>query len=559
MDKLSIFIFVFITSCVLNLRSPSSSDEEEKTYKYRELMVEYYLAFEKSTRVNFAVLHDLEKKTREVLQSNNIEEKHIEKVKKWHHKLKSYLSFIHIGGENLTGDSGIIQESLLALILNRLRNQSSTQIDLAKPNEKFFQKIMTKKIDTSNVSDFEKQLFFQTLIAKNIAITEKSTRKYRRLFPFAKTSFLSLCLKRNHPDCSQLEEKDTQDNFQEKPFTNAKEVTELVNRYINKLNKIITLLTKFHVSKKTFFIFNETDFEDKNVIFLYKQYEIILTQAAQKGILPVFFAEAFRKKSGNIYLNNWGGLGEVKHFPLTAVTQKTIEESISEMKQQILNRWLELQKIAAKEKKVSEKTIYKWIINGDISVAQLILQNPEYAVVTVFLLNKFQHDARDPKLLIVIRRMIEVAELGAIAVIFGGMFLAGVWPAFSVFSATTGLTGKAIIIATAANFGWVGTGSARAAITQNRYLMLERSLITGTSQRINDGMELLREFRTTRKNAIVAGTIGLGFSIPAMKYVVKHMYDGKRIFTIDIVGGIFANMDEYGREEKSDADLMKSF
>ena len=551
---------ILITSCVLNSKFLPSSSDEEKADKYRELMVGYYTDFfEKSTRINFSELHSLEKKTREALQNNGIGEKHIDVVKRWHHKLKSYLSFVHIDRENLTDDNGVIKESLSVLILNRLRNQPSRQIDLDESNEDFFQKVIAEKINTTNVSDFEKQFFFKKLIAKNISMTEKSTRKYRRLFPFTKTSFLSLCLKKNHPGCSQLVAEEAKDKFQEEPFADAKEVTELVNKFINNLNKIITLLSKFHVTKKTFFIFNETDFEDKNVILLYTQYEMILAQAAQRGVLPVFFAESFRKKSGNIYLNNWGGLKEVKHLPLTAVTQKTIEESILEMKQEILKRWIELKKLATEEKEVSEKTIYKWVINSEISVAQLILQNPKHAIVTVFLLNKFQHEARDPKLLRVIRRIIETTEIAAVVVIFGGMALGSIFPAFSAFSVATGLTGKAIIVATAANFGWVGTSSVRAAITQNRYLMLERSLLTGTSQRISDNMELLREFRNTRKNAIISGTIGLGFSIPAMKYVMKHMYDGKRIFVIDIIGGIFANMDEYGREDKSDADLMKSF
>ena len=66
------------------------------------------------------------------------------------------------------------------------------------------------------------------------------------------------------------------------------------------------------------------------------------------------------------------------------------------------------------------------------------------------------------------------------------------------------LLSKAIIISAAANFGWIALNVSDSVITHNRQLMMERALLSGTSQQISDNLKMLQEFEAARKNAILS-------------------------------------------------------
>ena len=362
--------------------------------------------------------------------------------------------------------------------------------------------------------------------------------------------------------------QDSGDDFQEQPFTNVAQVTAEVNKTIADLNIVITMLSRLKATKDVFFIFKETDFDNIAVMRLYHAYEMTLFNAARRGFLPVLLAPTCRARAGNIYLHHKGGLdflqrlglkkniahaaGEIKNPLLTEVSQAVVEQSLAEMQRTTIARWVELRQLKNKNKTFSDKELYQWSVVNEISTAQVVLQEPAHSITVTHLLNHYQDKNRDPLVLRIIRGVTEAVEISLFPIMLGGAsLLTSIYPPL----AGVGLVGKAIIAATAANFVWVGMAGVNTALTHQRWLQLEHALLTGSSERYEDNLKLLREFHTTRRNAIVAGTIGLPMSVPSIKYALNHMYEGQKTLLIDMVAGIFSARDEFGYEGKSDADV----
>ena len=297
-------------------------------------------------------------------------------------------------------------------------------------------------------------------------------------------------------------------------------------------------------------MFKETDFENQQVKRLYSYYDIILLNTARSGLLPVFLSKPFRKHGGEIFLNKVGFL-KVRHHLLTKITANTVKQSIVDLKERVIKRWLELKEIANSDKLYSTKKIYQWLSSNEVAVARVVMQDLKHVGIVADLLAEYQDKSRDPMTLRIIRGTLTSVEFGSMIVALAAMTT----PIPAIIGA------KAIIIATAANFGWVGINTTTSIIARNRYLQLEKALLTGSSQRVSDNLELLREFKLARRKAIISGAIGLPLSIPAMKYVFRDMNSGFKIFAIDLIASLAADAGGLSQmvnetEDLSDNDLL---
>ena len=591
MRVVTILFCSILVSCVQLQVLFSSSHVSEQVPDYRELRIDYLLAFEKQMSIDYTALHKLVGRTQLALDQGKLTTAQQAEVRRWQHKLRSYISFAmlampkqekealeatmgfgDVGLDNamfaaekkIMGDEQV--RGLAALILDRLRTADITHINAEPSNDAFYQQVKDDQHDNEKVSQQAKDNFKQALVSKSLELTEKSIRKYYRLLPFAQQGYAVICKEVASSNCQHLQMHSSSDDFKEPPFASIEAVTAEVNKTIAKLNTIITKLSRLKATVEVLFIFKETNFDNLAVMRLYHDYEMTLFNAAQRGFLPLMLAPTFRARAGNIYLQYKGGLdflqrlglkkdivyepGDIKNPLLTEASHAVIRQSINEMQRITIVRWGKLRDLKSKNKKLADKELYRWSINNEVATAQVVLQDPHHSVVVNHLLNRFQYENRDPKVLRVIRGITEIAEISSVVFIFGGSAIfTAIFPPLAGF----GLVGKAIIVATAANFVWAGMAGANTALTHRRWIQIEQALLTGSSERYEDSLKMLREFHKTRRNAIVAGTIGLPLSVPSIKYALNHMYEGSKTMMIDMVAGIFSAREEFGYEGLSDS------
>lgn len=588
MHSVAILFCGLLVSCLPLRLLFTGSVASDTVPDYRELNIDYLLAFEKRLYTDYAELDQLVERTQLTLDQGKLTAEQRTKVRRWQHKLRSFLSFERLAREKDTSDDAAADTAaepaeadnqssaakrekargLSSLILNRLRTADATRIDPEQSNREFYQQLKADRHDNEKVSQPAKDNFSRALINKALELTEKSVRKYYRLFPFAQQSYAKACRDIAAANCQHLQMQNNSDNFEGQPFTSIEQVTTEVNKVIAGLNSVITMLARLKATKDVFFIFKETDFDNAAVMRLYHAYELILFNTSRRGILPVLLTPTFRSRAGNIYLQHKGGLdflqrlglkkdvaqapGEIKNPLLTEVTHTVVERAITEIQRTTIERWVKWRELKSNNKTFSDKKLYQQSVINEVATAQVVVQEPVHSIVVTHLLNRFQHKKRDPFALQIIRRVTETIEFSMFPLMLGGAaLLTAIFPPL----AGVGLMGKAIVAATAANFVWVGVAGANTAIAHQRWVQLEHALLTGSSERYEDGLKLLREFNRTRRNAILAGAIGLPMSVPSIRYAINHMYDGKKTFLVDAMAGVFASRDEFGREDKSDSDL----
>ncbi len=572
MHSVAILLCSVFVSCMPLLTVFSGSSADEHVPDYRELQIDYHLAFEKKLSTDYTELHELVSRTQLALEQGELTAEQQTEVRRWQHKLRSFLAFAMLARADTTSQPAAVDDmnelgervqGLAILILDRIRSADATHIDPEAANLTFYQQVKADQHDTVEVSEQAKDSFAQALVSKMRELTAQSVRKYYRLFPFAQQDYMAICREVAAADCQHLQMQHGDDDFQEHIFTDSEQVTAAVNKTIVKLNRIITALSRLKDTNKTsFFIFKETNFDNLLVQRLYHDYEMTLFTAARRGFLPLMFAPTFRQRAGNIYLQYKGGLdllqrfglqkdigydvGDIKNPLLSEVSVTTVVRSLTEMQRTTIERWLELRQ---QSPQFSDKKLYQWSIVNELATAQVVLQEPQHSVVVHHLLNRYQHENRDPRTIRIIRAVTAMVEMTPFAV----------WPAQKLLTALfpplagVNLMSHVIIAATAVNFVWVGMAGAETTLTHRRWLQLERALLTGTSERRTDGMKALREFHRTRRNAVLAGSIGLPLSVPSIKYAINRI-DGGKAFLIDFPAGVFSARNDFDYEGMSDLE-----
>ena len=510
----------------------------------------------------------------------------------------------------------INNDSLCSIFFNKLRELSNENVNLSQSNKEFFQKVMVNKVkslNTNEMQDAQQKFFREDLAPRIIKITEQSMAHSNYLFPFHQQTYVKACEEyRDHRydsydehtpnqyrfsqevrtkiNCNTLNLLAIQEKATTKPFTNlhalsnavidtVKEMNiyrtkldELVKlRKIDELNPTRTVIKPYvptgggvytevpnyispHVEKKPWIlpfikVLNATKVDSSNtkVIEAIDNYKLSLIEAGKKGVLPIIFANAVQKKIGSLHLNHMDrffGFGQVEYKQLKQLSHQDIEKAIAEVKHELIVNWVKMQATLVDTKTIDERKIYGTILNNEIAVAQLLLQNPTHAVVITNLLHKFQHKPVTPKWLRTFKNFSLATDLIFIPIaILGGFVTGGVG------------TIPLLLMANAVNFLWIGSAAAEQLVARNRYRMVEQALLTGTSEQVERGMAIMREFHEKQRNLIVSGAIGAPLTL-GNRALIANSLDNLASIPIDILAAFSADIETIAMpEEKSDASL----
>ena len=527
----NIITLCFFAACAPNFATLQSTVDLWE----RELHKEYQMAFEKRSYINIEELQALEAKTSNALQKNSIATRNLVTAQQHHHKLKSYLSYVEIA--DVLDESTIIKKNLAALVLDKLRQTPAGVIDPSQANDIFYRQAVTGELTATDSDDQAKQEFMRALLTEIVAMTEDTLRLQYYLFPFLADDFNDICRRTRHMDCEKFLPSAQTHSFPHSPFSTIEQVTERVNVATDNFNAVINTLNRLQRNKPNF-LFQETNFEDKDVIKIYQFHELVLMDAMRDGVLPIMFADTFRQRSGNIWLKQNGVKG-INNKLLTAVTSMTVVEALRETQENLLTSLQQLRKMQTDNKLPRDKKIYQWAVSNEVATARVIAQNPEHILVVAELLHKYQDKVRNP-LLLFLDTAITSIELSCVVMIVPALASVAI-PALGAFN----LPRAVAFVGTLMNFPWIGMTQTKHIIARNRYLMLERSLLRGSSQRVTYSLKLLHEMQRLRKYAVISGTLGLAMSVPAMHYIVNHADVGFRNNLVDIVSSIFADYENF--------------
>ncbi len=517
---------MMLTACIFDIRTKSQQDRVQVVDAFFELQVLYHLAFEKHIYVNLEGLYDLEQKTARALHDNTIPSAHVERVKKWHHKLRSYIIFLL--AMRPIDDNGIIKTKMSSLLLHQLRSESPDHIDLTLSKQSFYQDMRQGKVSTMDFSEESVQKFFANFITTVMSVTEQTISKYQSLFTFEPHTLAGLCYQAGYDGCQRFEIGDN--TAQDGKTAELENVMMLVNTTANSLNKIITNLQLLETHKPVHDKEEKRQRDEIHRNIQYQKYELILLKAAQQGILPIFFTDVFKEKSGSVQLDITENFQHADNKLLTEITATALRQAVVELKKELLVHWHEIKKIQQHHRKLSERDMYIWASNNEVATARLLVQSPEYAPVVSYLFHKYEHKVNDRKFHKIVKATLTTVGLGTL-----GLFAMSFTPIFPINAALS----KAIVISAAANFGWIGLNLSESVVAHSRHLMMERALLSGTSQQIGENLKMLQEFEAARKNAILSGVIGLTMTAASYNQVLKSLNSSSRPFISNYIQDLF--------------------
>ena len=444
----------------------------------------------------------------------------------------------------------------------------------------------TTQSPTATPPDIETQraAFSQTLSTSIITQTEAAMSKHLHLFAFATASFADLCRAQFNPRgpgqpdnpykhlratvCTQLKHDKLAGitTYREKipghptshipaQFTDETTLTASLNDIIAKLNIHREALNKVlqapgATDKKPllvpwFKLINEANLKDAEVVTLWENYMNAAVDYAKDGYLPLLFSDSLQKASGDIHLNRrgkWLGLGKVEIKMLKPIEQATTTAAVSELQLQLVTSWLTLKNSQHITNPDGEQ-LFHLLISNEIAVAQLLMQQPDHAIVINHLLLDYQFDSCTPKWL----RMFQNTAL-AIDLAFV--------PLAIIASAITG--GLAVVplmlMANAANFLWIGVAASRQRVAANRYKMLQRALLSGNSTQVTAGLQRLEKMHRQRKDLIASSTIGSALTVTNMK-MLTHTTRAIAATTVDLKAGFMSDFGGFVGDEDN-AELI---
>ncbi len=553
MRSVAVFQGKFIVLCLVTACTPNFATLQQSTADRweSELRLEYQMVFEKRLYLDREGMNALITKTSAALQDSSIADRNLVTAQQHLSKLKTYLSYAEIA--EVIEDTTLIKKNLAALILDKLRQTPVTIVDTTADRDAFHRQAMAGEFTATGSTDQAKREFMRALLREVIAMTENTLRTQQYLFPFLADDFDASCRETHGRDCAKLLSTGQAQNSLHAPFNDIGQVTERVNAAISKFNKIINLLNILQPTKKGV-LFQETDFERYEAIILYQFYEMAIIDAMRDGVLPILFSDIFRQRGGSIWLKQ-NGTGEIINDLLTTLTATTVATALREMQHNLLTSLQQLRKMQKDDKLPRDKKIYQWAVSNEVGTARVIAKNPAHTLVVAELLHQYQDEARSP-MLAFLEGVISYVEFGAILAIpvaFGINLIPGL--------RAINLMRHVALVGTAANFPWIGLTQAKHIIARNRYLMLERALLRGSSERVSYSLKLLKEKQRKRKYAVISGTLGLTMSVPAMKYVWQHTNAGFRNNVIDMISSLASDYDGFtklmyeDRIEMSESEL----
>ncbi len=177
------------------------------------------------------------------------------------------------------------------------------------------------------------------------------------------------------------------------------------------------------------------------------------------------------------------------------------------------------------------------MIANEIPTARLLIQDPQHALAATETLLKHQSDPCTPKWLRWFQNAALAIDLAFIPIIIIGSVVSG-------GTATVPL----MIMANSANFLWTGVALARERVAAGRYRILQRSLLTGTSEQVAKGLATLEKLHRNRAELIASGAIGSGMTIANLGIITSTARGGVGILrgagttSIDLSSGIVTDI-----------------
>ena len=527
-------LILLLSACILKVITPSKPDAGVVVDAFSELQVLYHLAFEKHAYIQLEELYNLDEKTAQALRDEVLPAKHVRRVKRWHHKLRSYIVFLLT--MQPTDDNGVIKTEMSSLLLHQLRDQSPLHIDLSLSNKNFYYSVRAGEVATTDSSEANAQVLFGDLLDTVLSMNEQAINKYYSMFAFERSEPVELCRKQKYDDCQEMQ---VSRSFSATRALARDKVTLIVNKTIRRLNKAVSDLQRLKVEQTKSQVSQEIGSHNIQTSSKYQEYELVLMNALQQGILPIFFTDIFKKMSGRISL---GGDEEERrsiYKLLTEVSSYTITQAVVELKKELVTHWSEIRKTQRNRHRLDQKTIYLWLYSNEIAAARLLMQNPKHAPVVNYLFHRYEHEVEDRKLQKIIKAALSTVGIGTL-MLFGASFT----PLLHINAALS----KAIIVSVAANFGWIGLSVSDSVVVRNRQLIMERALLSGSSRQVSHNLKLLQEFEAARKNAILSSTIGLSMSAGSYNQILKSLNSSSRPFLSNYIRNLFGGGEKTGEQ-----------
>ena len=493
-------------------------------------------------------------------------------------------------------------------ILSKMRELNLNQLDPEQTNARFYQKMLAStdtelhklyRADTSTTYTGHIQYFFKdALIPQIISNTNKAMGDTQKRFPFHRDSFEKICSRRKKEKfaaqsglAADIEYARQMRNAiacpqhlattigDEQVFPDPATLVGHLNYIVTELNKHRTELHRlvrqhteivqkdgrevlvFYGGKVKpkplllpfFKIFQVTDRSDELVQKAYDGYHDIMLTATKTGALPLLLA-LNRKKIDNpgLHLDHLGsnfGFTRPDYYPLPLLKygkegEDKVMQAITEIKTELVDSWLAAQEKRFIADSIDEKIIYQWLLAHEIATAQVLLQDPTHSPAVSSLMRKFLSDPATPQWLRVAKTTVEALDIGLIVLI--------VLP-FVPYSIPLALA------STAVNFLWMGTATVSERIARARLRLAERALLSGNSQQVRCGMELLQKFYEKRRDAETAVGAGGAFTLTGLSMIAKGL-DGKLKTTAVEIAAAFSSEIEIisgGRADDEQTDAQR--
>ena len=489
-------------------------------------------------------------------------------------------------------------------------------------NADFFKNVIENKVPLLGRDSYsEQEQFFRHALAPRILkITSQSMAHTDFLFPFHRYDYAKACQQqrdyilpdehsrqyrysqsvRQKIDCTalqQLPEVET-NNYEDinceephmfakttvrQPYASLSAVTDDIKTTITALNKhraelnemvkLKTLVSKkivdrgkrgrtieekyepLLVTKKPWImpflkVLNATKTDHDSVLPHLDAYNCHVVKAGKRGTLPLIFAPVTQKQTGSLHLNHMGrffGFGKVEYKPLQLPPAATIAQAMNITKLELVKNWVELQAAMATKEKLASQKIYATLLNNELAVAQLLLENPQHALVVSHLLNNFSQTSYTPKWLQTYKDITMSLDLAFVPlVILGGIATGGV-----------GFV-PLMLMATAVNFLWVGAANTDAIIARHRYRLAQRALMTGNSEQVARGMQLLRKLHERQRDQITSAA-STPLTVANLALIAKGL-ESIATLPIDITAAVGADIETLtmDTEQPSDTELHVS-
>ena len=550
---------------------------------FEEFNREYIRSVEEGTSFSINTLKKFELRLTKAIDNNP--QQHLTELRKIRHKVRGFIIQLLTCGNPKKSDrykTEINDQNLCSLIAHKLQAMTPQIIDSERIDEDFYYQVfLAGKYDINKPLPADKQRLYRDLLEAIARINDASMEKYSSMLPFAKIDWFNECQRANmrpidagqrimsvpsveslqkDSRCQQLKGHAPQAlafDQQVLVYPNIETLIDHLRYYVmrlnvirHKINKILRLKSKDPAVKKESFLWvvrdviHMTDFDSEGgIVKLHESYYATLIEVAQQRLLPILL-DIYRHR---LYLNPKGrlfGFAMVRHDELKYPDQETVQRAVKTITNKVASHYLRINEARNNKQQLKDKEIFQWLIHNEIAAAQIILQNPQHALVANHLIHVYQDKFQTPKWLQNLKTWSHRLDIIMIpASIIGSILAAKFAPPLA-----PAITNASIAV----NFFWIASATADTVVAFRRYQIIERALVSGTSVDAKRGVAYANEFKSKIDGAVVSVGLGGGLTIKALQLAGKKA--GKWATTTDISAALLSELPTGG-----ELDILGNF